>query len=122
MKTILTFALVSLAAGVFAVAGSILGGSLLGQTGLFAGALLVGSAGVIVAGLLAHKTGLIEPSRLGGALIGGIVGFLIAAALAVWGSQTFNNPVVPVLSVSLVGVGFLLGAKAAKHRKSGIMS
>jgi predicted membrane protein len=45
------------------------------------------------------------------AIIGGVLGFLLASALAVYGSRTFNNALVPVLSVFLVGLDFLLGAQ-----------
>lgn len=116
MKKILTFALVSIAAGIFAVAGSIFGGTLLSQPGLYIGALFLGSLGVILAGLITRKVGWIKPSEFRAATIGGVLGFLMAAALAVYGSQTFNNPVVPVLSVSLVGIGFLLDAKQGNKK------
>lgn len=116
MKAFLAFALVSLAAGVFAVAGSILGGALADQPGLFIGALLAGSLGVVLAGLVARKAGWIAPSGFRPATMGGVLGFLLAAAAAVYGSQTFNTPVVPVLSVCLVGLGFLLGARRGDRK------
>jgi len=114
MRSSLAFFLVSISAWIFAVAGSILGGSLLSQTGLFLGAILLGTLGVILAGLITRRSGLIAPSGFRTATIGGVLGFLIASVSAVYGSQTFNTAVIPVLSVCLVGLGFLLGAR---HRR-----
>lgn len=107
--------MVSFSAGVFAVFGSIVGGSLLGQTGLTIGAVLAGTIGVILAGLISHKAGWVQASELRPAIIGGAIGFWIASPVAAYGSMTFNNPIVPVLSVALVGFGFLLGARLAQR-------
>lgn len=108
MRALLTFFLISIFTGIFAVGGSILGGLVLGQSGLFFGAIVAGILGVVLSGLVAVKFKLVQASGISLAMVGGVLGYLLASALAVYGSRTFNNAIVPVLSVFLVGLGFLL--------------
>jgi hypothetical protein len=102
-------------AGVGAVIGSILGNAA-GKLGLFAGAVVGGIAGVgaVVAALT--KLQWLSPEDRRGALVGGIVGFVIAAPIAV---TNLHSPVVPVLSCALAGVGLLLGVGAARGWRRG---
>jgi hypothetical protein len=115
-RKVVIFVLVSLASGIFAVIGSILGGSLFGQTGLFIGALLLGILSVVVSILILYRVRWIGLPKLYRSMIGGVLGFLLAAVLAVYGSRLFNSPVVPVLSVTLVGIGVLLGLGRAEKK------
>jgi hypothetical protein len=95
-------------AGVGAVAGSILGNAA-GRAGLFVGAVVGGILMTTGAVLLAGQRGwLPAPSRLG-ALVGGLLGFVIAAPIAV---ANLHTPVTPVLVTSLAGIGALLGVLA----------
>lgn len=110
MKPIPVLLLAWLLAGVGSVAGSILGNAL-GATGLKVGALLGGGAAIIGAVFLACRVGWLPRSTLTLALVGGLLAYAVAAALAV---THLSTPVVPVLSAALVGVGVLLGAGIAK--------
>jgi hypothetical protein len=99
-----------LAAGIGAVVGSIVG-SAAGRVGLMAGALLGGLAGVVVGVFVAARLRWLDPAERRGGLWGGIVGFLLAAPIAV---THLDTPVTPVLSCALVGVGVLFGAGASR--------
>jgi hypothetical protein len=110
-RKVIIFVLVSVSSGIFAVIGSILGGSLFGQMGLFIGALVLGILSVVVNTLILYRVRWIGLPELYRSMTGGVIGFLLAAVLAVSGSRAFNSPVVPVLSVMLVGIGVLLGLR-----------
>ena len=92
-------------AGVGAVVGSILGSGG-GQRWLFVSAVLGGALGTISASRLASRLRLISPQQARGAAFGGLLGFAVAALVAV---SNLHRPVVPVLSTALTGLGALLG-------------
>jgi hypothetical protein len=102
-------------AGLGAVLGSILGNAA-GKAGLFAGALIGGMVGVGAAVSLLGKLRMLPPEDRRGAVVGGILGFLIAAPIAATNLQT---PVIPVLVCGLVGVCLLLGVGAARGWRRG---
>jgi hypothetical protein len=104
--------LVWLVTGVGAVAGSIVGNAA-GRTGLFVGATVGGLAASALAAALAGKAGWIPQPERRGALFGAMLGFLIAAPLAV---ANLHTPVTPVLLTSLAGAGALLGAGISRGR------
>ena len=116
MKPFRTFLAAWGLAGLGAVIGSILGNAA-GKPGLFAGAIVGGLLGVAaaVAGLAKLRWLLPEDRR--GASIGGIVGFAVAAPIAV---TNLHTPVIPVLICGLAGAGLLLGVGMARgwRRKS----
>ena len=105
VKDLLLFILVCGLTGACIFLGSVLGGSV-SRTGLFAGATVGGIAGVAAALLLAAHFGLLERARYGAALLGGMIGFAIAAVVAV---ENLHGPLIPVVSVGLVGVGAIIG-------------
>lgn len=92
--------------GFGAVAGSILGNAF-GRRGLFIGATVAGTLALLIA--IQVLTGLrwLDSERRRGGTIGGLVGFALAAPLAVMNLQT---PVIPIVVTSLVGFGVVLGA------------
>ena len=96
--------------GFVAVLGSI-PGSGLGNTGLFAGAVVGGIAGVVASVAIARRLAWLPAEDAKGALIGGLGGFVIAAIVAV---TNLHTPTIPILATSLVGVGVLVGAGAAR--------
>ena len=96
--------------GLVAVGGSVVGRAF-GPRALFAGALIGGVVGVVVAVLAAARFAWIAPTARWNAILGGWVGFAIAAPLAAFNLHT---PVVPVASCALVGVGVLFGAGLAR--------
>ncbi len=79
-----------------------------GPTGLWVGGILGGVVGAIAAAALARARGWIAPSQFVATAAGASVGFLLAAAIAV---NTLSNPIGPVLSTALVGLGALAGAR-----------
>lgn len=95
-----------LTAGGGAVLGSILGNAA-GRVGLMLGALVGGIAGVVAGVVAAGRFRWLDPAERRGGLWGGIVGFLLAAPLA---ATNLDNPITPVLSCGLVGIGVLIGA------------
>ncbi len=109
-KALPVFLLAWLLTGFGAVAGSIVGNAF-GHGGLFAGAVLGGA--ILLAGavyLAGRLTWLAASSRVA-ATIGGLIGFAVAAPIAV---ANLHSPLTPIAITSLAGAGVLLGAGFAK--------
>src|SRR4051812_24065647 len=106
------FVLLVVAAGAGAFAGSVLGHAL-GQAGLFAGGLIGGATAAPGATFLAARLGWIAADERRATACGAIVGFLVAAFIAV---NTLSSPVGPVGSTLLTGVGGLIGRRLARRR------
>ena len=115
MKPIPVLLVAWVLAGVGAVGGSILG-SAAGKPGLFAGALLGGVLGVAAAVVVVTRLHWLLSTDRRGAFVGGIVGFGIAAPIAV---ANLHTPFTPVLSCGLAGVGLLLGAGIVRGWRRG---
>ena len=96
--------------GLGGFAGSVAGGAF-GKTGLFVG----GVAGGILIAPLSAKVAVwrkwIAPSQFWPTAIGAALGFAAAATVAV---NTLQSPVGPVLSTALIGIGALIGRRAAR--------
>ncbi len=105
LKPIPVFLATWVLAGLGAVVGSILG-SAAGKPGLFAGAGVGGVFGVGAAVVVFTKVQWLASEDRGGAFVGGIVGFAVAAPFAV---TNLHTPMTPVLTCALAGVGLLLG-------------
>jgi len=86
--------------------GSMLGNAF-GKTGLFIGVMVGGISGILVVMILARRFKLIEASNHVSTLIGATLGYLIAAVTAV---NNLHTPVIPILCVSLVGIGAVVGS------------
>ena len=97
-------------AGFGAVVGSIVGNAA-GKVGLFAGAVVGGMVGVWVAVTAVIRFRWIAAENRRGALVGGMLGFAIAAPIA---ATNLHTPVIPVLICGLSGVGVLLGVRMAR--------
>jgi hypothetical protein len=97
-------------AGLGAVIGSILGNAA-GKAGLFSGAVVGGIIGVGGAVVALTNLRWLSPEDRRGAFVGGIVGFAVAAPIAV---TNLHTPVIPVLICGLAGVGLLLGVGVAR--------
>ncbi len=98
-------------------AGCILLGSFMGHSissvGLFAGAISGGIVGVAAAVWLAVRLDLLEGASYGVTFLGGLVGFVLAAVIAV---KNLHGPLIPMASVALIGLGAILGkAVSRKH-------
>ena len=86
--------------------GSILG-NLAGNSALFAGGVLGGLLATACVGTIARSRRWIPAARARSTSVGAMIGFAAAALVA---TQTLGSPVGPVLSVSLIGIGAILGA------------
>ena len=105
MRPILVFIAAWGFAGLGAVIGSILGNAA-GKPGLFAGAIVGGAIGVGAAVVVVTRLRWLASEDRRGASAGGIIGFAVAAPIAV---INLHTAVTPVLICSLAGVGMLLG-------------
>ena len=113
LKNILLFIIVCALDGVFIFLGSVLGHGA-GNTGLFAGAIIGGIVGVAVATWLAVRLGLLDRVGYWKTFCGGVVGFIVAAVIAV---KNLHGPLIPMASVGLIGVGALIG-KVLGHKRT----
>ncbi len=97
-------------AGLLAALGS-MAGHAVGQ--LFAGGIVGGLLGSTAAAHSASRRGWIEREQFLPTAIGGGLGFLAAAALAV---TNLHTPVIPILSTALVGIGAIAGSRMPVRR------
>jgi hypothetical protein len=112
-KSLLLFLLACILGGGGTLIGSILG-HFVGKSGLDAGAIIGGVVGVYVATRIARMRGILGVKRFWPATIGGWLGLVLAAVIAV---NHLSTPVVPIASVLLIGLGAVFGA-ASRHGKS----
>ena len=111
MKAHATLVLVWIITGLGAVVGSILGGAG-GETTLYIGACVGGALATILAVWLCTRLGWLAHAERHGATIGALLGFAIAAPIAV---MNLDTPVTPIVACALAGVGALLGAGRARR-------
>ena len=112
LKDGLLFIIVCGLAGVCIFLGSVLGGSM-GKAGLFSGAVVGGIVGVAVAVWLAVRFGLVYRASYLMTFCGGVVGFVVAAVIAV---KNLHGPLIPMASVGLIGLGALIGRVLGRNR------
>jgi hypothetical protein len=112
MKNILLFIIVCGVASVCILLGSVLGHGV-SNRGVFVGAIIGGILGVSVATWLASRFGLLEKARYDAVFLGGIIGFIVAAIIAV---SNLRGPIIPIASVSLIGIGAVLGKRLSGRR------
>ena len=104
------FFVTSFLGGVGAVVGSILGNAF-GGKGLYVGAVMGGIVAVAFAVWLAARLAWFDRRNFRAALVGGEVGFLVAAPIAV---QMLSSPIGPIVSTALIGLGALVGSRVDK--------
>ena len=109
------FILLVLAGGAGAFAGSVLGNAF-GRAGLFAGGLIGGASASALAAFVAAWLKWIQVDERIPTACGAVVGFLVAALIAV---NTLSSPVGPVTSTLLTGVGGLVGLRLKRRTRSG---
>lgn len=112
MKDVLLFILVCALDGLCIFLGSVLGHGV-GSAGLFAGAGAGGVLGVAAALIVAARLSLLERASAGAAFLGGVVGFAVAAVIAV---KNLQGPLIPAASVGLVGAGVIIGKAVGRRR------
>jgi hypothetical protein len=112
LKNLLLFVIVSgLDAGCILL-GSFMGHSI-SSVGLFAGAIVGGIVGVAAAVWLAVRLHLLDRASYGATFLGGLVGFILAAVIAV---KNLQGPLIPMASVALIGLGAILGKAVSRKR------
>ena len=111
-RLIWLFLLTCGASGLLTVVGSF-GGHAFGRTGLFVGAVVGGIIGIALAGLIARRLRLIDHRSYLRAVIGGTIGYVLAAVIVV---NNLHTPIVPILSVSLVGLGAVAGSFTGRNQ------
>jgi hypothetical protein len=111
-KLIWLFVLTCGASSLLTVLGSF-GGRAFGRTGLFVGAVVGGIIGIALAGLIARLLRLIDHRSYLPAVIGGTIGYVLAAMIAV---NNLHTPIIPILSVSLVGLGAVAGSFTGRNQ------
>jgi hypothetical protein len=104
-KNTLIFLSETFSCGLFTFLGSVLGHAF-GQTGLIIGALMGGISGIVVVTILLSRVGLITIPHRKQAIVFGAATFIVAAVFAV---TNLNSPVIPLLSLLLVGTGSVFG-------------
>src|SRR6478672_11747234 len=112
-KSLLLILFVCVLGGVGTLLGSMLG-HFIGKSGLYVGAMVGGVIGVYAATRTARARGILGVKRFWPATIGGWLGLVLAAIIAV---NHLNTPVIPIASVLLIGLGAAFGA-ASRHGKT----
>jgi hypothetical protein len=105
LKNILLFVIVCAFSGVCIFLGSVLGHGV-GQRALFVGAIVGGVVGVAIAVWIARRFGLLAGASFSMTFVCGVVGFVIAAVIAV---KNLHGPLIPMACVGLIGLGAVLG-------------
>ena len=99
VRNVLLFLIVCGISGPAILGGSILGNAF-GKTGLFAGAMLGGVAGIALSLDIARRLGWLETASYVRVLLMTLVGFAIAATIAV---LNLSGPTIPAACVLLIG-------------------
>ena len=105
LKNLLLFLIVSALDAICILLGSFMGHSI-PSIGLFAGAITGGIIGVALGVWLASRLRLLDRASYGATFLGGLIGFILAAVIAV---KNLHGPLIPMASVALIGVGAILG-------------
>ena len=111
LKNLLLFLIVSALDAVCILLGSFMGHSI-SSIGLFAGAISGGIVGVALAVWLSTRLNLLERPSYAATFVGGLIGFILAAVIAV---KNLHGPFIPMAAVGLIGLGALLG-KIVSHK------
>jgi hypothetical protein len=101
------FVVFTILSGFCAAAGSILGHAA-GDKGLWVGGIVGGLVGALGAAAIARWRRWITPHQFWGTALGGMLGFVAAALVAV---NTLSSATGPILSTLLIGTGALLGTR-----------
>lgn len=114
LKNLALFFIVSALDGMCILLGSFVGHSI-NSIGIFAGAISGGIVGVAAAVWLAVRLRVLDGASYGATLLGGLIGFIVAALIAV---KNLHGPVIPIASVGLIGLGAILGKAFSRKRSA----
>jgi len=105
LKYVILFFCVCIITGLATFAGS-LAGHAFSQEALFAGAIIGGIAGVFLSCLVAGKIKKLQPLNFKSTFIGGIIGYAVAAIIAV---NSLHSPLITAGSMAIAGLGAIAG-------------
>ena len=112
-KSVALFLVVCFLTGVGILVGSVVGHTF-GGMGLFLGAFIGGGLGVLVSTWLATRLTLMERAVYGAVALSALAGFVLASGIAV---MNLHTPLIPLLSISLVGLGAIAGNRVVSRIK-----
>jgi len=112
LKNLLLFLIVSGLDAILILLGSFVGHSIRG-IGIFVGAIVGGVFGVALAVWVARRLRLLDRASYAATFLGGLIGFVIAAVIAV---KNLHGPLIPLASVGLIGLGAVLGKVVSSNR------
>ena len=99
--------------GIFAFLGSVAGNAF-GQNGLFTGAIIGGVLGVVVLTFIFFKLKIVHRNSILPTITWGAMCFGTASLFAV---TNLNTPVIPLLSILLIGLGCVIGNSFQLHKQ-----
>ena len=106
MKRLKLFIEVCLVCGLLIVGFSVIGNKLIKTNGIFIGAIVGGFIGIFIASKIAIQFSLADKNSFKSIIGFCLLGFAIAIIICYY---NFNNPIIVVMSTSLIGIGALLG-------------
>jgi len=114
MNRVTLFLVACALGGLGGALGSVVGHAF-GKGGLWAGGILGGLLSSMLIARIALWRRWIARSQYWPTVVGTVLGFLAACAVAV---NTLSSPVGPIMSTLLIGAGALLGSGAKRERES----
>jgi hypothetical protein len=111
---VLLYVLATALGGFGGAIGSIVGNAF-GRVGLFAGGILGGIALSVLSARIATARGWVPKERFAYTAAGAVLGFLLAASVAV---NTLSSPVGPLVGSLLTGLGAVGGAAYGQGRQA----
>ena len=109
-KYLILFLSVCIITGLSTFAGSIIGHAF-GQQALFAGAVIGGITGMFLSCFIAGKIKKLQPLSFKSTFIGGIIGYAVAAIIAV---NSLHSPLITAGSMAFAGLGAIVGYSLGK--------
>jgi len=106
MRKLKLFIEVCLICGLLIVGFSVIGNKLIRSNGIFIGAIIGGLMGIVLASKIAIYFSLVNKNSFKSIIIFSLLGFLLAIVICFY---NFHNPIIVVMSTSLVGIGALFG-------------
>jgi len=116
MKRAMLFLVTTIVTVGYAMIGSIIGHFLGSHRGVMLGGLLGGLIGAYFSAWISLQRKWIAPEAFYPTVIGGEIGFLLAALVA---ANTLSSPIGPLLSSVLIGIGAVVGAHFAARNRPG---
>jgi hypothetical protein len=115
MKRLILFLVTTIITVGYALIGSIIGHFLGALRGVMLGGLLGGVVGVYFSAWVAAQRSWIRPDDRYRTVLGGEIGFVLAASISL---KTLSSPIGPLLSSLLIGIGAVIGASLGARKRT----